>query len=308
MNVFRIAVEELSADSIAQLTAASPFSSPDFAEVWRAMGGRPVCWIVEAGGDCVAMLTAVEFGSSPLMRLQCMPDGLPGRIVMSAQVAGNYSLVAQTLFDTLRSSGYTRIFITDYDTHVTVPEGFETEVCETTVVDIGAPGWAPPDSKLRSEIRKAAREGVRPQPFVMSRDLDSFISLTRATEQRHNSPARYSDDFYARLAVLAGRDERVLWTVVRDNDRLAASHIYFCDGSAALYWQSCLDKEFSSMKPNQALMSDAIAKLRLSGVVRLNLGQSPSEAEGLESFKRKWGGITYRYPCYVYRSLLGRLR
>lgn len=308
MNVHRLSIDELSSESAALLSQQSFFSSRSFAEVWRGMDGRPVVWLAETGGDVFAMMTAVEFGIGPLARLQSMPDGLPGGVVLNDNHKEHHSEIAKALFKSVRSFGYTKVFVFDYHTTLTVPDGFDTVTCETSVIDISAPDWLPPDKKLQSEIRKAQREGVTVEFFDSARDLDQFIELTRSTERRHGDSPRYGDRFFAALADLAGRDDRILWTVVRDGDSLAASHIYLCDRSDALYWQSCLDKGQSAKKPNQALLFDAVEQLRAAGVTRLNLGQSPPEAEGLDQFKSKWGGKTYRYPSYVYKSLLGRLR
>lgn len=307
MNTHRASIDELASESVACLSSHSLYASRVFLDIWRSMGGRPTVWVVEQDSEIIAAMTAVEFGRGPLARLQVMPDGLPGKMIHWGGPSDLNAASERALFDSVRSFGYTKVYFTDFDTRLTVPEGYDTVTCETAVVDFADPDWLPPDKKLQSEIRKAERDGVEPTAFDAERDLDGFLALTRATERRHGGSVRYNDDFYRALAEAATGDDRILWTVVRDSESLAASHIYFRDGENALYWQSCLDKEKSHLKPNQALLFDASRRLRAAGVRRLNLGQSPPQAEGLEIFKQKWGGISYRYPCYVYKSLLGKI-
>ncbi|MCB2229734.1 GNAT family N-acetyltransferase [bacterium] len=308
MNIHRVSIDELADESVACLSSSSLYSSRTFLDIWRRMDGRPTVWVAEQDSEIIAALPAVEFGRGPLARLQAMPDGLPGKIIYWSDSSSLNPEAELQLFGAVRSFGYTKVYFTDFNTALTVPNEYDTMTCDTAVVDITDPNWMPPDKKLQSEIRKAERDGVLAAQFDAERDANDFIALTRATERRHGDSPRYTDDFYRALARAAAQDERMLWTVVRDGDNLAASHIYFRDGENALYWQSCLDKDRSHLKPNQALLVDAVQRLRAAGVRRLNLGQSPPEAEGLEVFKQKWGGISYRYPCYVYKSLLGKIR
>ena len=74
--------------------------------------------------------------------------------------------------------------------------------------------------------------------------------------------------------------------VEREND-VAASHIYFIDNDTALNWQIYFNKKFSSLKPNQYILFTMARRLAAEGVRYLNLGATPPEASGLETYKNK---------------------
>lgn len=307
MKAKRFKLSDLSDQVVDRLTEYSLYSSPAFAQLWHTQKGRDTYWGVEDRGRIVSVMTTVEFGHTPFRRMQAMPDGLFARLVpMSDDV--DLEACSAVLFDAIRSAGFAKVYVTDFHHDLTVSEEFHQASSETNVVDISSPGWEPPDETLRSEIRKAEREGVNVQVFDQKRHLEGFLRLLRATEARLVRDTLYSDEFFASLSALAEEDKRVVWLAVEHDGQMAASHIYFRDGEHLLYWLSCFDKEFSFLKANQYMLFKTAIAARDGGVKYLNLGQSPAEAESLWAFKEKWGGDAYSYPLYTLRSLLGRMR
>jgi hypothetical protein len=235
-----------------------------------------------------------------------MPDGLFAKLVPVSDKTSR-DAGAAAILDAIRSEGYAKVYITDYDHALSVPDGYHRASSETSVVDISSPDWEPPDTTLRSEIRKAEREGVVIQEFDRKNHLAGFLHLLRKTESRHARSAKYPDEFFVALADLAHMDRRIVWRMVEYDGRPATSHIYFHDGEHLLYWLSCFDKEFSFLKVNQYMLFSTAREMTELGVRFLNLGQSPPEAETLSAFKMKWGGRPYSYPTYTLLSLLGRM-
>jgi hypothetical protein len=235
-----------------------------------------------------------------------MPDGLPSAVCFFSPTADRKQL-SQTLLAAIAGHGYARSYVTDY--HNTLPgaAGLDVQSCETAIVTL-TPDWNPPDKTLCSEIRKAEREGVAVQPFSVAEHLDDFLDLLRRTETRLGIEARYPDEFYDRLARYADLDPRVAWLIVTADNRPVASHVYLRDGDHALYWISCFDKEFSYLKATQYMLWTQARAFAVGGCTRLNLGQTPPEADTLETFKMKWGGTPYQYRLFTSRSLLGKLR
>lgn len=308
MNVSRHTRDGLSQPVRAALSRHSLYASPDFAALWEAKGGQPVFWTFSKEDRIVAVLPGVEFGSRPLARFQSMPDGLPARIVFIDCDHSEQTEITSSLLKAIQRHGYAKVFITDFYHEYEIHTDFKELEQATALVDISAESWQPPDKTLVSEIRKAEREGVVVQSFETSRHLAPFISLLRATEQRLGVTPRYPDPFYAALGSLSETDSRVTWTIVEWESQAVASHIYLLDGDTALYWVACLDKEFSFLKANQFMLFSQARRFAEEGIVRLNLGQTPPEAESLAAFKEKWGGTPYAYPCYTSQSLLGRIR
>ena len=307
MKARRLSREELPAELAADLSGYSLYCAPELAALWREMDGRDVYWMVENTDGIQAVLPGVEFGRGPIARFQAMPDGLPGRVYYTETARIGDQTIDGTLFGAIRDHGYTKIYFTDFGCAHAPLDDFDSVECETDMLSLLSDDWSPPDKKLRSEIRKAEREGVTVERFDVGRDFEQFIRLMESTERRHGREPKYSSAFYAALARLAEQNDRIWWRVVNHEGRLVASHIYLIDETIALYWQACLDKEMSALKANQYMLHTTIQSMRDRDMLALNLGQSPPEAEGLSTFKRKWGAQTYSYPTYTSRSLLGRL-
>jgi lipid II:glycine glycyltransferase (peptidoglycan interpeptide bridge formation enzyme) len=236
-----------------------------------------------------------------------MPDGLYSHVLLLPGAELDVQTAARAIFEAMTSEKYSKIFVQDFYRAYEGPQGFEVTQCETNLIDISDPGWEPPDAKIRSEIRKAEREGIKVVRFEADKHFDTFIGLMEQTERRHDNKPRYSREFFAELAQLSQSDKRVYWAHVEVEGKASASHIYLIDGDMALNWQVYFDKEFSWLKPNQYILFDTANKCRERGVTRINLGASPGEADGLVSYKEKWGGVSYRYPCYHRSSMLGKM-
>ena len=306
MNVSRQMIDSLPDALRANLHEASLYSSPTFASIWKAKSGRPVCWTVEKDTRVIAALTGVEFGRGPLTRFQAMPDGLPSSLCF-IEKGTNPELAGQALLKGIFSHGYAKAFVTDYLNALSPGSEPESASCETALVEL-TPDWEPPDKTLRSEIRKAEREGATILPFSKDDHLDDFLRLLRATEKRLDIPSRYPDEFYESLSEVAAKDSRIVWAMAVTDGTAVASHVYLLDGTTALYWVSCFDKEFSYLKATQLLLQTQGRAFAIMGKTNLNLGQSPPEADSLETFKMKWGAARYHYRRYQSKSLIGRLR
>jgi lipid II:glycine glycyltransferase (peptidoglycan interpeptide bridge formation enzyme) len=254
----------------------------------------------------VAVLTAVEFGRRPVKRFQSMPDGLYARLV-SLDDSYNLEDAAGLIVRALADGGYAKVFVNDFYGQFNMPTSFAASDYKTTLVDISEARWQPPDKKVRSEIRKAEREGIEVLKFDAGRHFDRFWTLMKNTEERHLRRPKYPPDFFRALADLARHDDRVHWVYVESDGRAAASHIYLIENDMALNWQIYFDRDFTWLKPNQYLLYHTARMLSGRGVRTLNLGASPPTAEGLQTQKRKWGGRTYGYFCYTCQTGLGRL-
>jgi hypothetical protein len=307
MMIERLELSQLPEATALELHEHSLYSSPRFADLWSSMGGTGVCWMLSEKGEVTASLTGVEFRFRPFTRFQAMPDGLYAGYTPRNSDRDERRASLQTLLDRLRAHGYAKLFVTDFRNEFGSISGFERKNCRTIGVDISKPGWEPPDPSIRSEIRKAEREEVRIENLDVVRHLPGFLELMRGTELRHGRSPKYSDKFYRHLAELARFDSRVQWVVVEHKGTVAASHIYLVDRDSALYWQSFFDKKYSFLKPNQYMLYWMAGRLADQGVKTLNLGGSPESAEGLRSFKEKWGGVELTYPLYMHNSWAGKL-
>ncbi len=308
MNVARYVASDLSADDIPQPPLDSFFNSSGFADLWRAVGGTPVYWVVEDDdGDLAGFLPGVEFGLRGFRRFQAMPDGCYGGLHLSPGKPDDKEVIGRLLLDAIAGAGYLKAFVTDFYADFDRHGDFRAEKLRTTLVDIGDPGWQPPDKKLHQEIRKAEREGIVVERFDAQNHMKPFLGLVRETELRHDRKPRYPHRFYAALAELAARDDRVQWLWCEHDGRPAASHIFFMERNMIVNWQVYFDKTFSFLKPNQYTLYMMAKEASQKGIRFLNLGSSPPDAVGLQTYKGRWGGKVHEYCCLCRKSWLGKL-
>jgi len=307
MQIERYTLKDLPEDLISRLNAYSLFTSTGFTALWETLGGRAVFDTVKENGEVKAVLPGIEFGRGFYRRYQALPDGLYCRILYNTDDDAVVKKIVRTLFSALVKRGYMKLHISDYYRLFESHPSFQMLACRTALADISAADWQPPDKKIRSEIHKAEREGIVIEKFEAEKHFDKFVPLMRQTEKRHGRRPKYTPSFFEALARLVREDARIWWVYVNAGDEAVASHIYLVDNDMALNWQIYFNKKFSSLKSNQYILYSVARQLAARGVRYLNFGATPGDAAGLEKYKNKWGGKTYRYPCYRYLSWLGRL-
>jgi len=297
-------------DLSAQLRAElenSFFSSKDFSDLWGAVGGHSVWWVVEKKGEQIAVLPGVEFGKKLVRRLQCMPDGCYARLAVADGFIRQQKELGALIIDNIANYGYAKTYITDFDNLFDPPDKFDLISHTTTLCDISESDWQPPDKKLQAQIRKAQREGVEVRRFNVISDFDSLISLVKKTEDRHEQRPKYDRTFFEALARLDKLDQRVIWYFCEHDHAPVASQINFVCDDTLLSWQTFSDRKFSNLKANQLMLQTAINEATASGVLKFNPGLSPQDAEGLKAYKLRWGGVSYNYNTLVRRQGLGRV-
>ncbi|MDF1544778.1 MAG: GNAT family N-acetyltransferase [bacterium] len=273
--------------------------------IWRTVGGHPVCWVARSGDKLAAALPGVEFGQAALRRFQAMPDGCYANIIMGSSSENREELKAATLKG-IRQRRYVSANLYDFYNEFPGSDDFECHQCSTLLVSLDS-SWEPPDSKIRSEIRKSEREGASVRPFDIDRDFECFIKLVNLTSERQGIKRKYSDQFYRALAELAAKDKRVDWRWLDYQDQAVASHLNFVENDMLLNWQVLSDREFSFLKPNQLLLASAAREAIDLGLTKLNLGATPASVDSLLAYKKKWGGEMHHYRRFTCQNLLGKL-
>jgi len=306
MKVSRYSLSEISWEAIAPLIGDSFFGSVGFANLWRAIGGKPVYWIAEENGALAAVLPGVEFGFAPFKRFYAMPDGCYGRLFFADSHTDNKEAVATSCLDALSKAGYVKTYIYDFYACLPAYRGFVGSNRHTTLVDVSSPGWQPPERNIRQEIRKAVREGIHIEKFNLVRHFSQFLHLVKVSERRIGCKCTFSTEFFKALAALAEEDKRVQWVWSEHNGQVVSSHIFLVEHDNLLFWQMYFEKTLTFLKPNQYVPFVTAKRLAREGVKWLNFGASPENAPGVVFYKKKWGGKPYSYNCYVMRRGLGK--
>lgn len=309
MNITRRSWRDLAPNLADTLNKFSLYTSPGFVSLFETLGGVGGYYLVDQDGQVVAALPVIEFGRPPFRRLQALTDGLYAPVWIDESCRAEALPLTHAICERVVAESYLKAVITDFDNQLS-PERWRSQDMETSLVDLYIDDmsreWLPPDKTLCAEIAKAERDGVTVIPFDSAAHMTSFLLLMQKTEARHGRPQKYPESFWRGLAELSIRDARILWLGVETRGQLACSHIYLIDRRAALNWQIYFDKQYSPLKPNQAIMFQATNRLRKAGVGFLNLGITPPEAAGVASYKEKWGGRAYRYRVWKRTSFLGR--
>lgn len=307
MNVKRQPLSDLDGSLLEKSARRSLFGSPGFAKIWETVGGRIVYWTAREDGRLVGALPGLEFGRFPFKRFQSMPDGCYAFLLGDFADESARVRVADEILSGILKGGYLKVHINDFYKLFSNDKRVETITHRTTLVDISSPDWQPPDKKIQSEIRKAERENIVVQKFSPGEQMDRFLILMERSEKKHGRKPKYSRQFFEALAKLAESDSRVRWSWIEIDREAVCSHINFAEGEMLLNWQVYFDRRFSTHKPNQLLLYRAAREAAGEGIKYLNLGLSPSDAEGLLSYKRKWGGYEVSYPCLVRKAGIGKL-
>lgn len=289
-----------------RLTGDAFFASRIFAGLWRARGAAPVVWCAQEGQDLLAVLPGVVLGRGPLQRFMSMPDGCYGGVFIAPAASSERERLTAALLDAIVAAGYLKTFLFDFDGHLGRDDRFTVQPLETTLVDISAPGWGPPDRKLLAQIRKAEREGIRIQPLDWARHGSEFMRLMRQTERRHHNRPRYPESFFRALALAATTDPRLHLVWCEHEGRGVCTHLYVLERGMLQGWQIYFDKAYSFLKPNQYIRFLTCREMAKRGVRTLNLGGSPENAPGLEYYKSRWGGRTLAYRMLSLRRGIGR--
>jgi lipid II:glycine glycyltransferase (peptidoglycan interpeptide bridge formation enzyme) len=310
MNVQFTPVKELASSVCDILEGFSPYTSPRFLSVLEREFGEAGYFLVRSGDEVLAALPAVEIvGTGFFRRMQALVDGLPAPLWIAPDCQEDHAVVQRTVVEAISTRNLVKAVVTDFE-NIFEYQGATVTAQSTSLIDLSTTSRAentyPPDNTLRSEIAKAARDGVTVVPLDYDRHMNELGRLIVQTEERHGRKSRYTGELWHGFAWLAKIDPRFRLYCVAQGNALAAAHVFIVDRDTALNWQIYFDKKFSSLKPNQAITAFAIEKFRSEGVKYLNLGATPPEAIGVLDYKKKWGGSEYRYRTLEFRSWLGR--
>lgn len=141
--------------------------------------------------------------------------------------------------------------------------------------------------KLRSQIKKAGKNGLNAEIRTDATGLDDFYQVYSRNMHRLGSPAHSQAWFAAVLAEYQQQDEAILALVYLGQQVVGAAIVLRCGEQAVIPWASTL-AEYNSLAPNMLLYWSVQAWLCQNGVRVFDFGRS-TYGEGTYRFKKQWG-------------------
>jgi lipid II:glycine glycyltransferase (peptidoglycan interpeptide bridge formation enzyme) len=289
-----------------ELTNGSFFSSPQFASIWRAKGGRPMFYVDEERGKLRAGIAGVVFGQGMWHRYESMPSGLYGGPFFSKDFSmSDKGSFIDSFCQYVNSLRPLRVHIykpaTDINNTLLTPCKASTHIIQLT------DDYEQPEKKIIKHIRAAKKRGGMIEQINSGDDITGFYRLFKATYKRHRQRIVLPISLFQRLFDIARDDKRIVWLKVTYENKMIASRLAFIDNTELFSWQFVHDKEYSRLKPGYLLLDYMIQFAREQGLKSLNLGGSPEDAGSLQEYKERWGGVKREYRYYSYYSRLGKL-
>ncbi|WP_298447409.1 FemAB family XrtA/PEP-CTERM system-associated protein [uncultured Marinobacter sp.] len=152
--------------------------------------------------------------------------------------------------------------------------------------------------KLRSQIRKAEKNGLRAELHTETGAVELFYEVFAQNMRRLGSPV-HSLQWFQELKAAYG--EHMLIGIVFQADKPVGAGIVLLGGKeACIPWASTLE-EFNRLAPNMLLYWTLLSHVCDLGYTRFDFGRSTLD-EGTYRFKKQWGAQPYRLVWTEYRS------
>jgi hypothetical protein len=295
------AVEDIDPVEWNVLISADPSSSPFHTREWlMCLSTTYPHWEVGAiicrGRQTIA--AAVPFVKrrvSGVVLLESLPFGGSGGLIRSDAAFDGGHLIERFFSDTGAALSMARLVDTSGR-----PPGRWKDVARSkasTVLDLSL-GYDVISARYRANVRKNLRHAhnseVLIEPVSHQSSIETFRDLARYAYRLHSSALPYGLELYesiARLLVPAGRATFEL--AYKDGSAVAGS-LHLIGAHEMLNWLTPAYRESQALRANTLLIDNAIRLGIAAGLKTYNLGESQG-SEGLERFKRAWGGYEREY-------------
>jgi len=152
--------------------------------------------------------------------------------------------------------------------------------------------------KLRSQIRKAEKNGLRAELHTEADAVNLFYDVFTQNMRKLGSPVHSLQWFQA---LKAAYGENMLIGVVFLADKpVGAGIVLLGSKEACIPWASTLE-EFNRLAPNMLLYWTFLSHVCDLGYTRFDFGRS-TLGEGTYRFKKQWGAQPYKLIWTEYRS------
>ena len=148
--------------------------------------------------------------------------------------------------------------------------------------------WMDFEHKVRKNVKKARRSGVRVEFDDEGRRLDDFLRLYGHTLERREAPGRYRfpREFFE---TIAGRlPGQFVYAHALVGERVVSSELALLSEGAGYSFLGGTDSDAYDLRPNDLLKHELILRLKESGKRRFVLGGGYRPDDGIFRYKRSF--------------------
>lgn len=261
---------------------------------------RTVFAVAEEKGRYLAGMPAVVRGRFPLARIYSMPMGTYGGLLVRSGLAiraEDHFLGLMGALDKLRPC---LVEIVDFERRQVFlsKHGFVQRQAKTHMVDLPAQRGLSKQKTKRGAVQSAQR-GVAVRDLTNEADLAHCHRILIIRDQGYGQRTKYPLAFFQRLwRDLAPSGRARIGLAVFENTIIGFT-VDLAYGDTVTYWDGATLPQFRHLRPADALIQATIEWGLRKNCRWLNLGGSPSGADGLVRFKEGWGGQERGYPVYT---------
>jgi FemAB-related protein (PEP-CTERM system-associated) len=163
--------------------------------------------------------------------------------------------------------------------------------------------WKRVKSSAQGKVKQAAKEGVTVRVGESANDMDAYHRLHLLTRSRkHGMPAQ-PRSYFRELWETFGATSGVRVLLAEHEGAVVAGTVLLVSGATVRYAYSASDERFLWLRPNNALLWEAISWACKAGYTRFDMGRTARNNPGLADFKRSWGAreepLSYYYAPEV---------
>lgn len=153
-------------------------------------------------------------------------------------------------------------------------------------------------------VKKAVRCGVTVRQCSSEQDIKKFYLIHSLTRKRLGFPIQ-PYEFFKNMW-------KIMWPLgyfnillAEFNKKTIAAIALFKFKNIVSFEQGASIPKYLSVRPNHLLLWTAIDMACSEGYRYFEFGKTPPEAEGLLTFKKRWGPKMYNLPYYYYPQIKG---
>ena len=156
------------------------------------------------------------------------------------------------------------------------------------VRDLGADPWMDFEHKVRKNVNKARRSGLRVEIDETGARLDDFLRVYQGTLTRREADERYRfpRDFFERIR--DGLPGHYVFAHVLDGDRVVSAELVLLSATTAYSFLGGTDEAAYALRPNDLLKVELFRWAEAAGKRRFVLGGGYEDDDGIFRYKRSF--------------------